>query len=542
MNPSQARLADIAMVFAVVLAGIKLTYGLERFLDIGLYDESVYLYKGVMLASLGIPPPDSGPLYKAWYWVLSLFVKDNIKLYYLNYRIMAIAPAVLLYCLMRTYRTPMVVSLVVTFFYLISFGNLSVWPKPSHFAIVIALALFTIKRHIPSNSKSALFLAGGTLLMSYARPEFFMSYVMFIGFYIVYAILKRRVMLWREELPALILLAVMSLSLFTIFGVPVSGENNRSWNAFGQHFSLNLSKWQHTDKNPWLDWETIVREPFGDAHSVAGAFIINPSAFIKHAGYNIVGLVHTVFGVFLMHFNVILPSRTGAKFVMEGYVLAALLIVAGFYFRKRLVRNFRENFNESKMIILCSSFIVAPSLISLVIIYPRYHYALIVGVFAAFVAAVVFSLKAPQPIQKNAAISYALLFVLLTPYSSPNPYFNYTSNNGQLQNVETIKFIRALNISKPVNMLEAEGGIAYYLGRNYGWIADWSKNTGFYQFLKSNGINMIVLSEALHSDSRFAGDKQWQDFLSNPRGFGFIQLYVSGTTRQLLVQEYLIKQ
>ncbi|MBF0487614.1 MAG: hypothetical protein HQK98_05575 [Nitrospirae bacterium] len=542
MNPSQTRLADIAMVFAVVLAGIKLAYGLERFLDIGLYDESVYLYKGVMLASLGIPPPDSGPLYKAWYWFLSLFVKDNIKLYYLNYRIMAIAPAVLFYCLMRTYRTPMVVSLVVTFFYLISFGNLSVWPKPSHFAIVIALGLFTIKRYIPSNSKSALFLAGGALLMSYARPEFFMSYVMFIGFYIVHAILKRRVMLWKEELPTLILLTVMSLSLFTIFGVPVSGENNRSWNAFGQHFSLNLSKWQHTDKNPWLDWETIVREPFGHAHSVTGAFVINPSAFIKHAAYNIVGLVHTVFGVFLMHFNVILPSRTGAKFVMEGYVLAALLIVAGFYFRKRLVRNFRENFNESKMILLFSSFIVAPSLISLVIIYPRYHYALIVGVFAAFVAAVVLSSKAPQQIQKNAAISYALLFVLLTPYSSPNPYFNYTSNRGQLQNVETIRFIRALNISKPVNMLEAEGGIAYYLGHNYGWIADWSKNTGFYQFLKSNGINMIVLSEALHSDSRFASDKQWHDFLSNPRGFGFIQLDVRGTTRQLLVREYLISQ
>ncbi|MBF0554718.1 MAG: hypothetical protein HQK96_09230 [Nitrospirae bacterium] len=542
MNPSQTRLADIAMVFAVVLAGIKLTYGLERFLDIGLYDESVYLYKGVMLASLGIPPPDSGPLYKAWYWLLSLFVKDNIKLYYLNYRIMSIAPAVLFYCLMRTYRTPMVVSLVVTFFYLISFGNLSVWPKPSHFAIAIALALFLIKRYIPSNSKSALFLAGGTLLMSYARPEFFMSYVLFIGFYIAYAILKRRALKWKEDLTALILLVVMSLSLFAIFGVPVSGENNRSWNAFGQHFSLNLSKWQHTDKNPWTDWETIVREPFGHAHSVAGAVLINPSAFIKHAAYNVVGLVNTVFGVFLMHFNIILPSRTGAKFVIEGYVLAALLIVAGFYFRKRLVSNFRENYNSSRIIILFSSFVVLPSLISLVIIYPRYHYALIVGVFIAFVAAVVLSSNAPQQIQKNAAISYALLFVLLTPYSTPNPFFNYSSNNGQLQTVETIRFIRALNISKPVNMLEAEGGVAYYLNSNYVWIADWSKNTGFYQFLKSNGINMIVLSEALYSDTRFSGDKQWQDFLSNPQTFGFVKVDVRGTTRQLLVHEALISR
>ncbi|MEO5361167.1 MAG: hypothetical protein H7843_12090 [Nitrospirota bacterium] len=537
------RLADIAMVFAIVLAGVKLTYGLERFLDIGLYDESVYLYKGVMLASLGIPPPDSGPLYKAWYWFLSLFINDNIKLYYLNYRIMSIAPTVLFYCLLRTYRTPIAVSLGITFFYLISMGNLAVWPKPSHFALAMALAMFTIKRHIHSSSTSALFLAVGTLLMSYARPEFFMSYVLFIGFYIAYALVKRHTMVWKKDIKALILVIVLSLSLFLLIGVPGSGENNRSWNAFGQHFSLNLSKWERIDKNTWTDWESIVKTPFGSANSVAGAFVNNPAAVIKHVAYNVIGLLNTLFGVFLMHFNIILPTRTGSKFVMEGYMLAALLIGAGIYYRKPLAQNFRENFSESKIIILFSSFICLPSLISLIIIYPRYHYALIVGVFMAFTAAVVFGPKAaPQDkADKKALISYALLFVFLTPYSCPNPHFSYSSGNGQLQNVETIRLITALNISRPVNMLEAEGGVSFYLGHNYAWIADWSKDTGFYQFLKDNAINMIVLSDALYRDTRFASDTQWLEFLLNAQNYGFIKVNIPGTTRQLLVHETLVR-
>ncbi|MBF0320570.1 MAG: hypothetical protein HQL01_12285 [Nitrospirae bacterium] len=543
MNPTQGRLAasDIVIIAAIFIAGVKLTYGLERFLDIGLYDESVYLYKGVMLGSLGVSAPDGGPLYRIWYWFLSLFVKDNIKLYYLNYRIMAIVPTILFYILMRTYRTPIAVSLGVTFFYLISIGNLSVWPKPSHFAIAMAVALFTIKKHIASESRSALFLAGGTLLMSYARPEFFLSYVLFLGFYIVYIISERRVLAWRKELAALICLVLVSLVLLCSLGVPVSGTN-RSWMAFGQHFSLNVSHWEKTDVNVWTNWEAIVAKPFGNAHSIAGALMNNPSAFIKHVAYNIIELKSTFFGVFFMHFNILLPTRTGAKFIMEGYLLAALLAWFSVYYRKRLLKNFRDNFSkDSKTMMLFSSFLCLPPLVSLVVIYPRYHYALIVGVFAAFVAAVALSARDSVALQKNTVISYAVLFILLTPYSGPNPYFSYSSK-GPLQNVETIKFIGTLNISGTVNMLEAEGGFAYYLGRNYNWITEWGKSVGFYQFLKDNGINMIVLSDTLNNDSRFAGDSQWLEFLSNVQNFGFVKVGINGTQRQLLVHETLMRQ
>ncbi|MBF0517522.1 MAG: hypothetical protein HQK97_10485 [Nitrospirae bacterium] len=294
------------------------------------------------------------------------------------------------------------------------------------------------------------------------------------------------------------------------------------------------------DKNTWTDWEAIVKVPFGSASSISGALMTNPSAFLKHTAFNSVELFHTIFGVFFMHFNICLPVRTGAKFVAEAYMLCALLIGAGVYYRRLLIQRFRERFQESKLIILFSSIVCLPCLISLIIIYPRYHYALIVGVVIAFVAAVVFAPRGDH-IQKNTALFYALLFVMLTPYSCPNPYFSYSSNSGQLPNVDTIRFIEAMHISKPVHMLEAEGGIAYYLSRNYTWVADWTKTTDFYQFLNDNGINMIVLSDALYSDSRFSGDSQWHAYLLNPRKFGFINLDIGGTKRQLLVHEALIK-
>jgi len=86
-------LLDGIIALLLFLIGWIYTFGIEQFLDIGLYDESYYLYRGVSIPTQGFPQAQSAPIYAAWYYLLSLFQHDRVALYYLNYKGMTIVPA-----------------------------------------------------------------------------------------------------------------------------------------------------------------------------------------------------------------------------------------------------------------------------------------------------------------------------------------------------------------------------------------------------------------------------------------------------------------
>ena len=48
---------DLMIMIGLLLAGYKYTFGLERVIDIGLYDESNYLLAGVNFLKDGLPSP-----------------------------------------------------------------------------------------------------------------------------------------------------------------------------------------------------------------------------------------------------------------------------------------------------------------------------------------------------------------------------------------------------------------------------------------------------------------------------------------------------
>src|SRR5690349_8172504 len=86
---------DVIIIIIILLLGAMLASGLENAVDIGLYDESAYLYRGIQLLHNGLAVPAKAPLYSIWYFVLSLIQPDRIRLYYLNYKLtMIVLPAV----------------------------------------------------------------------------------------------------------------------------------------------------------------------------------------------------------------------------------------------------------------------------------------------------------------------------------------------------------------------------------------------------------------------------------------------------------------
>ena len=112
----------------------------------------------------GFPDPQWAPLYAVWYFLLSLIQPDRVALYYLNYQLITILLPVALYAVLRRCRLAAPAAAGIAFFVLIGAINLPVWPKVSHFALVVILVTLAAAASIRSPSARWAVLCGGALL------------------------------------------------------------------------------------------------------------------------------------------------------------------------------------------------------------------------------------------------------------------------------------------------------------------------------------------------------------------------------------------
>ena len=129
----------------IIILGIYTTYDVSRFSDILFWDETLYMEKGLKLWHS--PSLDWGPFYNFWYKLLSYFTQDKIELYYLNIKILStLLPLVLFIFLMVNNINP-VLSFCVSILFMYSFMNLPVWPKVSHWCLIVFLVHMIIARY-----------------------------------------------------------------------------------------------------------------------------------------------------------------------------------------------------------------------------------------------------------------------------------------------------------------------------------------------------------------------------------------------------------
>lgn len=527
-------LFDVLIAVFILLTGWVYTFQIEQFLDIGLYDESIYLRRGVSLPVSGFPLAQDAPLYASWYYLLSLFQPDRVELYYLNFKAMTVLPVLLWFLFLRINHIPRLVAVSVSFLFLMSAANFITWPKVSHFAImVLFLGLILsslLKTPIAKLSVAIVFV----LLASFARPEFFLA---FLGLSILAGLLVfsafRQEKLRSVRLP-MFLTVMLCLALLLYLGLPM-GSGNRDMMAFGQHYSLNWVGWTGADLNPWTNWETIVQKDFGDVTSPLGAFASNPSAFLRHVYSNLHQIVPRVSIVFFNGY----PGGSQSTLAAAVIVLIALtVLLTNRKFLVSRLQMIRENGKESLLLLGILAVFLLPSLVCVVALYPRDHYLLILVLLSISAVLVVLlrDITSPQSILHNTGTILICIVVvaLLRPIS--------TEVMAQKQpNLEVIMFLKSLTITEPVRILEAEGGYGIYVGDNYTRIAEYDKESGFSSFLEKYSINMIVLSDGLRNDTRFKDDAEWVAFLDNPRSEDFVSLNVPELeNRTILVQESLL--
>lgn len=527
-------LPDLLLLGALLVAGLRFLAPIERLMDLNLYDESIYLYNGATLLRNGLPTPDWAPLYAVWYFGLSLIQPDRIALYFVNYRLLCLLLPLLLYLTLRRYRVPPAPAAICAFLLLIAEANSAMWPRVSHFALLIILGSLLAAGAARSRT-SALALAGfGALLAAYARPELSLAAAL-IALATLATLARSAAARRSANWPLLGGLALAALALIAGLRPPI-GDGYRSFAAFSQHFSLNWVGWTGSTLSPWTNAPAIMATAFGDAQSIGGAMLAGPDLFTRHLLSNAARFPQTLFELFFLHANLLLPAGWQAA---EGWLLLLLslgcALVAGWRGRGLL----RERLRALTPLWITLGSYLPGLLITTLVIYPRNHYMLILGMILLVGAMAPFGHPA-RPLTPRGlliGLTLAAAMIIFTPRAETVLTFPETKAT-----INTIRFIASLQIAAPVQLLEAEGGYHIYLGDQFSRVAEYEKNGGFSQFAAERRINMIVVSNALRNDSRLRDDPAWQRLLADPAAQGYAQLAIPTTERLLLVEQGLLTQ
>jgi hypothetical protein len=536
ISPIPQLVLDLAVVLIILLVGWVYTHGIEQTIDIGLYDESVYLYRGLHIPD-GFPSAQNAPLYALWYYILSFLEPDSLQLYFFNYKLMTVLPPLMLFVTLRTYNVSRILSFVVSSGFLFSFANFPTWPKVSHFALVVLLCGFALSSFVRDRRLQACALVIAALLASYVRPEYFLTFIC-LGVVLVFVTLValRSTRSLRSAIPLIVTL-IPGLIFILWLGLPME-EGNRGMVAFGQHYARNWVSWHNDERNPWTNWETIVTGDFGDIDSPREALLSNPSAVARHIVHNL----RSCPGELKTMFVSTLPSSRPADIALPLGML--VMVAAGMaHVRRHRIAALRDRLAENWMClrfrVVLFLIVLLPVAVSVLLIAPRRHHLYLLGALLAFGLAILLFRNTERSTGHSSYSVIALLCVMLL--LTTRPLSNSMGKPSQ-PNLSTINFLRSLDITVPIDILEAEGGYGFYISGNYNRVAEYDKRTPFGDFLAERSIDMIVVSDRLAQDVRFRDDPEWHSFTKDPSQFGFMQVTMPGVEkRSLFVSREIIE-
>ncbi|MBL7947026.1 MAG: hypothetical protein JNN32_13260 [Flavobacteriales bacterium] len=489
-------------------------------LDIGLYDETAYLQRGAWIDKQGLPTADMAPLYSLWYRSLQFIVSDPIQRYFANYAFTMAALPVLAFALLRISRVALLPSLVTGVFVLLSNSNVLNWPRVSVFALIILLIGLILFLRSERRDRGWFAITAATAVVQFIRPEFALS-LMVLGALWLFDLVRRKrgggLITWSYPLAALVLIA----ALFVWLGNPFA--NGRSMIAFGQHYALNVIDAGETHVDPWTNWETIAQKDLGTTESLTNALRNAPDRVVWHVLRNVSQALPTWARMYL-------PA--GARMTWHAWVLLIISAAALLIQVQRVRRAPSDAFMRILPIVgaLC-----LPALLSAIVIHPRQHYLLFPAVLLLLM--LVRSAYRPRPARTSGTIPWVpgLAALLLMGLHLGRPI----APQGR-PNLATIHALRSITSTKPMIILEADGGYDAYLPPGTERIKAQAITTGFSDLLNDSAVNIIVSSPRLERDHRFLEDPEWRHFRDGGYRSAFNEVAVRGTTTRLFVRRSIL--
>jgi hypothetical protein len=504
--------------------------GAECAVDLAFADEVSYMSLGLNIARDGLPSAANSVFYSVWYLMLhACSGTDHVGLFYLNYLGLTVLIPVLLYLVLLRVGARFLVAFLSSVWVLIALANFAIQPKVTHFAA--ALVLFTLfLSSMPRSTQAGLAIAAlGALLVSYVRPEFFLLFLVLGLTCIGWSVREwLRVRSFRCCWAAVAVLLVAGIA-FVLLGLPAFGDDDgRSMCAFGQHFGIRWVVEARSPLNPAVDWKAIVAQNFGDAESIGAAARANPRAFFLHLIANLRDLPRFWWRLAWGHYPL---SRSGGA-ADVWMALGGVGCMAALFLWPSL-QSIRARFRRSgRTICIAVGFLVLGVLPS-VIMYPRPHYMILPTVLMAII--ITFCLCGEQWASIRTSITVLSFCAALAVPFLVTPIRASINPRAVRPNFSTVECIKSFGVSKPVALLDAEGGYEFYSGDLFSRVSHYKKDVPFETFMADNVINGIVVSAGLMRDVRYVKDPEWQKFLREYPSRGFVRKDVPGVGRSVLI-------
>jgi hypothetical protein len=482
----------LALAIAIVFLALSLCANT----DISLFDESIYLSQG-----LGHYPDFSiyerGPLYSLYYYIISLKVSDPITLYTIGSTLNIITSVSLLLSAIYVFTRSLALC-TAAFILLVSSNLIEVWPYVSFLAVTFisagAILIFQRKSIIDSISISTLVF----FLLCFIRPEFVISFyaaltlTLVITFYHLYTTFKGDIFTQLKNLrtSAFSLFAVAALSILWSF--PILSSSGRSFLAFGQHYALRKFETGQVTIDPWLNWLSILHNDAPNTHSISDILKNYPNVLISHISANL----HEFLGSIV---NIVAAPFEQNAIATSAIVIALILIAAKFFTYRQTVTPHIESENR-KGTVLFLILASAPSFISVISIYPRAHYTLILFSCCVLLLANLFTNRRLSGTPFASVSLVAALAILI-----PQPVAH------DKVNLSTIIDIR--NSTAVHKMLEVDGGWCVYLSCQLIFASDIPQNISVAQYIKQNDIDSVMVSSRMREYAKGISDRTLQEFL-----------------------------
>lgn len=541
--------ADTIIAVALALAAVKFTHHLSYVLNVRFYDETIYLRNGVRLLANGLPDSASGPLYSLWYFFLSWFVADPLDLYFANYTVLSVLTSVAVYSYARAARVSAIPAAIVSFFWLISFANIDTWPLPSHFAMALLLFGLALSSKRFSDGRPPWPAAIAAALAAYVRPEFAFSA---IGMFVLCLVMFGYDWWLRHNRPSARSVAEAAGSLVAagvlvrILGNPLSAYRNKD--QFYEHFSLNYEKVANWWKVPLFDFpapgspywhrsEEIAKTVFGGSKGFVPSLFANPKWALIHVALNAFhGCVDAINALFV-HYSVLLPADSLVTANVEGYLLFAVFLFVCLTpaLAETPTRVAAEDTAQQSGARSCGlnkrawsvALIVFPSIVSVLLVYPRRYYIIIPGVVLIIEALRHSRLpnSATRVISQSSAALVGLLIILLIPRLQDSWYFSgkpvsQSRPHSRHALLEAFKKV-PLDKEDTIRLAEADGGLDVYIGPNVKSVNAEHYGSSFLSWITRNKIGAVLDDDAMRADFNTGHDPDYVAFTRDPKKYGF---------------------
>ena len=524
-------------VTILLLCGLRVYNGLENVMDIQFADESAYMRFGLDLFSR--LNRDWGPMYCAWYKFLSCFTNDTIQLYYLNYAVTSILIGMLLFVFLLRISVHPVLALLISFSVLISELNVSVWPRISHFCIVLCLLFLILITFLRNNIYKFLAFALMCLINSYARPEFYVSFLLAMIASVICIFYNRKTLRKKDFLLFAGLLIIIGV-LHYIFRFPSNNffGYNRGVAAFYQHYAFNFKLRTHANIDSWLYWEEISKKQFGDCNSVWCVIKTQPMIVLSNTLFNIKNyFISTIVHGYSYIFPIQLFHSKKVQLVL--YILLTLI------FLSRLIRKIpRENFLNQlyayRQYLLLLLIFIAPTILSCVFVFPRDHYVYLQMLFVLLLLISLFNSAFERITFKPIAfLLFGILIFLSTPNIKSYPLLKVNNDTNALCNKSLVKYLRNYS-DQPKTLFTNMPFVRGMLPLNYkevNTIFDKKRNIPFSHYMDSAKIDIVILTPSTFRDPHIAFDSTWNDFIKNYENYHFRKQAITDCEMYLLVKQ-----